>query len=136
MNRRTFLIAALGPALAGRHGKVFVLLKDSDHRKPITGATIEIVPTSFTGKGYILETDRSGTASHVALPEGTYQVIAYGAGYAPIEVQDVLIEADRTVTLALEAVTAELAPYKKKTLRYKRPTVDLDSTGVRYVFRG
>ncbi|MBX7218541.1 MAG: carboxypeptidase-like regulatory domain-containing protein [Blastocatellia bacterium] len=121
----------LSPA---RHGRLTVEWRDATTDKPIPNAKVEIYPAEG-GRGCSIETDKKGHGSHLMLPEGFYTLIFIKEGYAPVEMSEVLIVDHQPARIYLKSLDAELAPYKKKQVRYERPILDTEGGGMRMVLR-
>ncbi len=107
---------------SGTTGKITGVVRDSDSKEPLPGATVQVVGTNL---GAATKVDGSYTILNV--PPGTYNLKITFIGYQAVEVKGISVSADITSTVdaKLKVTAVELPP---EVIIAEPPIIEKDVT--------
>ncbi|MBM4159996.1 MAG: TonB-dependent receptor [Ignavibacteria bacterium] len=120
------LIICPGLVFAG-NGKITGVAKDASSGEPVVGANVIIEGTLMGAAA-----DENGVYLILAVPPGTYNVVASAVGYARSVIRGVRVGSDQTVTLDI-AMQAEAVGMQEVVVEAERRLVDNTLTSTRTV---
>jgi len=113
-------------AFAG-NGKITGVVKDAATGEPVVGANVVIEGTMMGAAA-----NEKGVYIILAVPPGTYNIVASAVGYARAVVQGVQVRSDQTVTLDI-SLRSEAIGLKEVVVEAERKLVDKTLTQTRTV---
>ena len=119
------LLALALPASAQDPGMIYGRLSAAGGRGPVAGATVRFVEDR-TEHEVAIATD----AAHFGLRPGRYHVRIERAGFAAVEVVGVELRSWDRVRLNVELTPFDEAPFKRQTIRYRRPMVNTEDATI------
>jgi len=122
----TLVVLSTFVAFAG-NGKITGVVKDAATGEPVVGANIVIEGTMMGAA-----TDANGVYTILAVPPGTYNIIASSVGYARVVVRDVQVRSDQTVTQDI-SMRSEAVGMQEVVVVAERKLVDKTLTQTRTV---
>ena len=108
--------------IAGTTGKVVGTVKDADTGEGLIGANLVL-----EGTGLGASTDEDGYFVIINVPPGNYTLTAYYIGYAPVKIENVRVNVDRTVTRHIK-MRAQAVEGEEVVVQAKRPPIEMDRT--------
>src|SRR5262245_29281314 len=115
------LLAMVHPASPGTTGRLSGTIRDSQ-KQPLGGANIILVGVPLGAAA-----DMDGRYSILNIPAGTYSVKASLIGHTPTTITNVVISADRAVTLDI-VLQESAVQIGEVVVSAKRPVVDVNLT--------
>jgi hypothetical protein len=109
------------------NGKITGVVKDASSGEPVVGANVVIEGTMMGAAA-----DEKGVYLILAVPPGTYNVVASAVGYARGIVRGVRVSSDQTVTLDI-SLRAEAVGLQEVVIEAERKLVDKTLTSTRTV---
>jgi len=122
----TLVILPAAVMFAG-NGKITGVVKDASSGEPVVGANVVIEGTMMGAAA-----DEKGVYLILAVPPGTYNVVASAVGYARGVVRGVRVSSDQTVTLDI-SLRAEAVGLQEVVIEAERKLVDKTLTSTRTV---
>ena len=113
-------------AFAG-NGKITGVVKDASTGEPVVGANVVIEGTLMGASA-----DEKGAFTILAVPPGTYNLVASAVGYARATVRGVQVGSDRTATLTI-SMNIEAVGMREVVIEAERKLVDKTITQTRTV---
>jgi hypothetical protein len=123
------LLALALPASAQDPGMIYGRLSAAGGRGPVAGATVRFVEVR-TEREVAIATDAAGRFAHIGLRPGRYHVTIERAGFAAVEVVGVELRSWDRVRLNVELTPFDEAPFKRQTIRYRRPMVNTEDATI------
>jgi len=123
------VLAASSVARAQEPGTVYGLLTTVDGRGPVAGAVVRLRETR-TDKVVTVETDAKGRFSKVGVRPGRYRATIAREGYAEVDVVDIEVRSSDRVRLYVELTPFDEAPFRRQTIRYRRPMVNVEDAAL------
>ena len=123
----TILFVALGVAPAGAQetGLIHGRLVAAGSKAPIAGAVIRLVDEA-TGREIVRKTDDEGRLNLVGVRPGLYRLEIDRSGFAPVDVVGIQVKRADRVRVNLEMRPWDEAPFKRQTVQYRRPLVNVE----------
>jgi hypothetical protein len=121
------LFAAV-PASAQEPGAVYGLITTVDGRGPVAGAVVRLVDDS--DHVVRLQTDDRGRFARLGLRPGRYRAAIERDGFAAVDVIGVDIRSADRVRLYVEMTPFDEAPFKRQTVRYRRPLINTENATI------
>jgi hypothetical protein len=122
----TLVVLSTLVAFAG-NGKITGVVKDASTGEPVVGANVVIEGTLMGASA-----DANGAFTILAVPPGTYNLVASAVGYARATTRGVQVGSDRTVTLTI-SMSIEAVGMKEVVVEAERKLVDKTITQTRTV---
>jgi hypothetical protein len=97
-----------------------------DGRGPVAGAVVRLVGDGGASE-VTLETDERGRFGCLGVRPGRYRVTIEREGFAPVDVVGVDVRSSDSVRLHVELTPFDEAPFKRQTLRYRRPLINTEN---------
>ena len=119
------LVALAVPASAQDPGMIYGRLSAAGGRGPIAGATVRFVEDR-TEHVVTIQTDAAGRFAHIGLRPGHYHATIEREGFAPVDVLGIELRSWDRVRLVVELTPFDEAPFKRQTVRYRRPLVNTE----------
>ena len=119
------LIALAAPASAQDPGMIYGHLSAAGSRGPVVGATVRFVEVG-SEREVTVQTDAAGRFSHLGLRPGRYRATIERSGFAPVDVIGIELRSWDRVRLNVELTPFDEAPFKRQTIRYRRPLVNTE----------
>jgi hypothetical protein len=104
-------------------------LSTTDGRGPIGGAVVRLV-ASRSEQTLVLVTDDNGRFTRVGVRPGLYRATIVRAGFADVEVVDIDVRTSDHVRLNVEMTPYDEAPFRRQTIRYRRPLVNVENAAI------
>jgi hypothetical protein len=109
------------------NGKITGVVKDASTGEPVVGANVVIEGTLMGASA-----DANGAFTILAVPPGTYNIVASAVGYARATTRGVQVGSDQTVTLTI-SMSIEAVGMKEVVVEAQRKLVDKTITQTRTV---
>jgi hypothetical protein len=122
----TLVVLSTLVAFAG-NGKITGVVKDAATGEPVVGANVVIEGTLMGAAA-----DEKGAFTILAVPPGTYSIVASAVGYARGTTRGVQVGSDQTVTLTI-SMSIEAVGMKEVVVEAERKLVDKTLTQTRTV---
>lgn len=114
------------PAGAQEPAAVFGRLVVAGSNEPIADATVRLVQPGST-REIVLRSDGEGRFARLGVRPGRYEAKIERPGFAAVDVVGIEMRSSDRVRLNLEMTPWDEAPFKRQTVRYHRPLVNVEN---------
>ena len=118
------LLALALPASAQDPGMIYGRLSSAGSRGPVADATVRFVDGDE--HEVTVRTDAAGRFAHIGLRPGRYRATIEHDGFATVDVIGIDLRSWDRVRLNVELTPFDEAPFKRQTIRYRRPMVNTE----------
>ena len=105
------------------------LAGSSGSKAPIAGAVLRLVDEE-TGRETVRKTDDEGRLNVVGVRPGLYRLEIDRSGFAPVEVVGIQVKRADRVRMNVEMTRWDEAPFKRQTIQYRRPLVNVEDAAL------
>ena len=124
------LVAALSVAApdasAQDPASVLGRLVSAGDGRPVAGAAVRLTRVGYAGEAFTVRTDAEGRFARLGVRPGLYRAAVERDGFAPLDVLDIDVHGSDRVRLRLSITPLDEAPFKRQTVRYRRPLVNTE----------
>ena len=123
------LLFGVSPAGAQETGLIYGRLVRAGSKAPVAGAVLRLIDES-TERETVRRTDDEGRLNLVGVRPGIYRLEIDRSGFAPLEVVGIYVKRADRIRLNLEMTLWDEAPFKRKTIEYRRPMVNVEDATI------
>lgn len=125
------LALALGAAPAGAQetGLIYGRLMSTGSKAPVVDAVVRLVDEA-SGRETVRRTDDEGRMHLVGVRPGLYRLEIDRSGFAPVEVVGIHVKRSDRVRVNLEMTPWDEAPFKRQTIQFRRPLVNVEDATI------
>lgn len=117
------LVVSAAPVAAQDPGAVYGRLSIVESRGPVADAVVRFVELR-TDRTVTLRTDEQGRFARLGLRPGRYRATIEREGFAAVDVVGIDVRSSDHVRIDVEMTPFDEAPFKRQTIRYRRPLVN------------